>query len=144
MTKTFDMQFIRYINLFNKVTRIRANHCFSYNNTLVFVVPKMKVNEAIGKDNGNLKRLSSILLKRIRIIGEPKSQRDVEGFISVLISPIRYKTLEVVKNINSQEELIITAGMESKAMLIGRNKTRLEELKNIVEQYFGIKNVRIL
>jgi len=144
MTKTFDMQFIRYINLFNKVTRVRANHCFNYNNTLVFVVPKIKVNEAIGRDNGNLKRLSSILLKRIRIIAEPKSQKDVEGFISVLISPIHYKTLEITKNESSQEELVITAGMESKAMLIGRNKTRLEELKNIVEQYFGIKNVRIL
>ncbi|MBM3247074.1 NusA-like transcription termination signal-binding factor [Candidatus Pacearchaeota archaeon] len=143
MTKTFDMQFIRYMNLFNRVTRIGAKHCFTYNNTIVFVVPRAKVNEAIGKNNENLKKLSSILLKRIRIIAEPKSEKDVESFISVLISPIQYKTLEVVNN-NGAEELIITAGMESKAMLIGRNKTRLEELKNIVEQYFGIKSVKIL
>jgi transcription antitermination factor NusA-like protein len=109
----------------------------------VFVVPRIKVNEAIGRNNDNLKRLSSIILKRIRIIAEPKSENDVESFVSVLISPIQYKTLEIVKK-DGAEELVITAGMESKAMLIGRNKTRLEELKNITEQYFGIKNVRIL
>jgi transcription antitermination factor NusA-like protein len=110
---------------------------------LVFVVPRARVNEAIGRNNENLKKLSSILLKRIRIIAEPKSERDVESFISVLISPIQYKTLEIVK-IDGKEELVITAGMESKAMLIGRNKARLEELKNIAEQYFGIKGVKIL
>ena len=36
MVKVFDMQFIRYINLFSKVTRVSAKHCFNYNNGLVF------------------------------------------------------------------------------------------------------------
>ena len=36
MIKTLDMQFIRYANLFDKVTRIRTNHCFEYNNMKKF------------------------------------------------------------------------------------------------------------
>ena len=55
MVKVLDMKLIRYANLFNKVTRIRTNHCFIYNNTIVFAVPRPLVAKAIGPDNQNLK-----------------------------------------------------------------------------------------
>ena len=54
MIKTLDMQFIRYVNLFEKITNIRTNHCFEYNNAIVFAVPRIFVSKAIGKDNQNL------------------------------------------------------------------------------------------
>ena len=58
MVKVLDMQFIRYANLFERVTRIRTNHCFEYNNTIVFAVPRRFVGQAIGIDNKNLKQWS--------------------------------------------------------------------------------------
>ena len=47
MPRTLDMQFIRYMNLFTKVSRVRAKHCFSYNNMIIFVVSKFAVAKAI-------------------------------------------------------------------------------------------------
>lgn len=139
--KTFDMQFIRYINLFRKVTRINAKHCFLYNNMIVFIVPRGKVEFAIGKDNYNLKRISSIIGKRIRVIEEPNDRRDLERFIRVLISPTEYQSL----NFNdANQELAITAGRDSKALLIGRGRIRETEMKSILEQYFGVKTLKIL
>ena len=145
MTKTFDMQLMRYINLFGRISGISANHCFIYNNTIVFVVPSQFVQRAIGKDNNNLKKLSGILAKRIRVLAEPKGMKDLKNFVSVLVSPVTFEKLEVIENAETKEKetVITTGGMESKAMLIGRGRAREAELKEILEQYFEIKNLRI-
>lgn len=148
MTKTFDMQLIRYMNLFGKVVGVSAKHCFLYNNTVVYVVPHMLVQRAIGKENINLKKLSSIVGKRIRVISEPRGMEDLSSFVSVLVSPIKFEKMDVVEKANEGEnkekEAVITAGdREAKAMLIGRGRIRETELKEILEQYFKIKNLRI-
>jgi len=140
MKKTFNMQFIRYINLFSRITKIRARHCFPYNNMLVFVVPRNVVERAIGRNNENLRRLSDAFGKRIRIVGEPKGYKDVKSFVSIVVSPVQFQSLEI-----REKELLITAGgRESKALLIGRERAREQELKDILEQYFEIKNIKIL
>lgn len=144
MIKTFDMQFIRYINLFGRVTRVSAKHCFAYNNMLVFVVPNSEVERAIGKDNSNLKRLSDILSKRIRIVSEPRGIKDIQGFISTIVSPTKFQALEIITGANGKEVVITSGGRESKALLIGRQRAREDELKSVLDQYFGIKNLRIL
>jgi NusA-like KH domain protein len=144
MTKTFDMQFIRYINLFGRVTKISAKHCFAYNNMLVFIVPNFAVERALGRDNSNLKKLSDILGKRIRIIAEPRGIQDINNFISAISSPIRFQNLEIKDGENGKEVIITAGGRENKAMLIGRARSREEELSSIIDQYFGIKVLRIL
>lgn len=138
MVKILNMQFIRYANLFEKVTQIRTNHCFEYNNMIVFAVPRAFVRKAIGIENSNLKRLSEILKKKIKIVAIPKGKEDIENFISVIVSPVKFKALNVKDN-----DVIINANTQSKASLIGRNKVRLNEMQNILEQYFGIKKILI-
>lgn len=145
MTKTFDMQFIRYMNLFSKITRVEPKHCFAYNNMLVFVVTREAIQMAIGRDNSNLKKLSDILGKRIRVLAQPSGSKDLNNFVQTLVSPIQFEKLEVVEAENSDKEAIITtSGREAKAMLIGRGRVRESELKEILNQYFHIKNLRIV
>ena len=67
MVKVLNMQLIRYANIFSKVARMRSNHCFIYNNTIIFAVPRKLVARAIGKDNANLKKLNEITKKKIKI-----------------------------------------------------------------------------
>lgn len=134
--KTLDMQFIRYLNLFEKITRVRTKNCFSYNNAIIFGVPYMQVSRAIGQNGENIKQMSEILGRKIKVIAFPA--RNIHEMISRIVEPVRFKNLEVKNN-----EVIITAGRESKASLIGRNRARLEELNNIVKEYYG-KDVRII
>jgi len=138
MVKTLDMQFIRYANLFGKVTNIRTNHCFEYNNTIVFAVPKAFVRKAIGMNNNNLKTLSEILKKKIKIVAIPNGKEDIENFVSVIVSPVKFKAIEI-----KDHETIINAASQSKASLIGRNKVRLNEMEGILGQYFGIRKLRV-
>jgi NusA-like KH domain protein len=145
MTKTFDMQFIRYMNLFSRITRVNAKHCFNYNNMLVFVINGRDIERALGRENSNLKKLSDVFGKRIRIVGEPLNEKDLKRFISVVVHPIEFEEAEIIENQETKERevLIKTSGREPRAMLIGRNRLRETELREILEQYFNIKVLRI-
>ena len=134
------MQFIRYVNLFGKITNVRAKHCFAYNNMIIFVVHRGDVKQAIGHENANLHRLSQILSKRIRIVAEPKSKtrEDIKHFITTVVAPVQFNTIELAEDI-----VTISAGREGKARLIGRQRIRQKELAEILEQYFGIKELKI-
>lgn len=128
------------MNLFTKISKLRASHCFSYNNMLIFVVPQVNVKQAIGPDNSNLRKISGILKKRIRIVAEPeeKAQANMEYFVKTIVSPVEYNGFEL-----KDSEITITAGKEGKARLIGRGRIRQKELAEILSQYFGIKKLNI-
>ena len=138
MVKVLDMQFIRYANIFENVTRIKTNHCFEYNNTILFVVPRNLVPRAIGENNRNLEKLGNIIGKKIRIVAIPKGKEDIESFVSMITKPVRFKSIEI-----KDDEATINANSQNKASLIGRERARLSEMENILGQYFGIKKVRI-
>jgi NusA-like KH domain protein len=138
MVNTIDMQDIRYLNLFGKITRINTKFCFKYNEAIIFCVPRGLVSKAIGEGGKNIKQISNILRKRIKVIPNPTGVNNAKDFIKTIVSPIEFKDLEV-----KDDEIILTAGSQSKAALIGRNKRRLLEMQKIIKDYFG-KNFRIV
>ncbi len=138
MTKTIDMQSLRYLKLFMKITHIQIKNCFYYNNMIIFAVPRKLLSKAIGKQAVNVKKISEILRKRIRIIALPKGEEDLRKFIESIVAPVTFNELEVKEN-----EVIMNPGKQTKAALIGRNKRRLLEMKKIIQDYFE-KDFRII
>lgn len=139
MSKTLGMQFIQYMNFFDKYTGMRSQHCFSYNGAIIFVVQSKFVPRAIGRNGANIRILSSRLRKKIKIISSPDTINDIEKFVYSIVYPVKFKKIEI-----EGEEASIHAAPQSKATLIGRNKSRLEELENILHEYFGIKKLKIV
>lgn len=138
MTKTISMQDMRYLNLFGKITQVSTRFCFSYNNQIIFCVPRNLISRAIGENGRNVRKINEILGKRVKVISKPNGAYDIKKFIGDIVSPVTFKDLEVV-----EDEIILTAGNQSKAALIGRNKRRLLELQKISKDYFG-KELRIV
>ena len=138
MIKVLDMRSIRYANLFFKITRIRSTHCFEYNNTIVFAVPRKLVMKSIGENNKNLESLNKIIGKKIKIVAIPNGKEDIGNFVATITRPVKFKAIEI-----KGDEAIINAGMQSKASLIGKNRSRLNEMENILGQYFGVKRVLV-
>ncbi len=136
--KTIDMRFIRYLNLFEKVTHVRTSYCFFYNNEIIFVVEGALLSKSIGEDGRNVKKLIEILGKRIKIVAAPRGDEDAREFIISIVYPVKVRSVDLTPT-----ELIINAGRQSKAILIGRNKNRLEEMQEIVKEYFN-KQVKII
>ena len=128
-----SMQTMRYINLLDKAARVRTSKCFVYNNTIYFAVPREMVSKAIGPAALNVKNLQEKLGKRVRIIREASGIEDAERFVKDIVEPVRFKSLEIKDNY-----FILNASSQSKAALIGRNRRRQEELKQILEDIFNL------
>ncbi len=138
MVRTIDMQHMRYLNLFGKITKVNTRFCFNYNNAIMFGVPRRFVLKSIGQNAENLKKINHILGKRIKVVAIPNGVEDAKYFIKNIVSPVEFKNLEV-----KEHEMILTAGSQSKAALIGRNKRRLHEMQKIVHDFFG-KDFRVI
>jgi len=110
--------------LFEKITRVNTRFCLKYNETIIFCVPKHLV--------------SMVLRKKIKIIPTPQGIQHARKFIEIIANPVTFKDLEI-----KDDEIILTAGSQSKAALIGRNKRRLLEMQKIVKEFFG-KEFRII
>jgi len=134
MMKTINMKDLMYLNLFEKITKVRTRHSFKYNDKIFFCVPKKFLKQAIGEDAKNIKKINKITGKKIRVVPQPNpnNKEDIKEFIKKIISPIEFRDIEVTEN-----EIKITAGRMNKASLIGKNKRRLEEMNKITKDYFN-------
>ena len=133
-----DMKLMRYINLLDRISRVKTRKCFVYNNIIVFAVPREMMSQAIGPGASNIMRIQEQLGKRVKIVLEPRGIEDAQNFVREIVSPVRFKSLELKEGM-----LILNAGSTSKAALIGRNKKRLEELSEIIMNNFGL-NLKII
>ncbi len=138
MVNTISMQDMRYLNLFGRITHISTRFCFPYNEHVVFSVPIGLISKAVGENGRNIKKLSEVLGKRVKVVPSPRGIQDAEKFLEKVVSPTQFKDIEIL-----DEEIIITAGIQNKAALLGRNKRRLIELQKIVKNFFG-KDLRII
>ena len=138
MANTISMQDMRHLNLFGRVTHISTRFCFPYNEHVVFSVPMALVSKAVGENGRNIKKLNEILGKRVKVVPSPNGIKDAEKFIERVISPTQFREIEVV-----DDTIVITAGSQNKAALLGRNKRRFLELQKIVKNFFG-KELRIV
>jgi NusA-like KH domain protein len=129
---TIDMQAMRYINLLDKVSHVRTRKCFVYNNIIYFAVPVKMISKAIGPSALNIKKIQDQIGKKVRIIREANDTGETKRFIEDVVTPVKIKSLEIKENC-----IVVTAGSnQNKAVMIGRNKRRFEELKKIMQDVF--------
>jgi transcription antitermination factor NusA-like protein len=150
MSKTIDMQFMRYINLFGRISKVSTTDCFVYNGAIYFAVPKPLVMQAVGKNGMNVKRLSETLRKRIKVISMPSKDKfntgsDVDkknilkSFIEEVVAPVDFESLEYNEGVVS-----ISGTREQKAMMIGRDRVRQNELQDILSRTFSVKELKFV
>ncbi len=130
---TIDMQMMRYINLLDRTSKVKTRKCFLYNNIIIFAVPKFFISQAIGHGSSHIRAIQEQIGKRIRIIEEAHGLEDAPRFAEAIVAPITFKSLELKEGI-----FVLTAGNQSKAALIGRNRRREKELRQIMKDTFGI------
>lgn len=135
---TIDMQDLRYLNLFGRTTKISTRHVIKYNDMIIFCVPKSLISKAIGDRGENLKKISGILGRRIKVIPIPSGIQHAKEFIKAIVNPVEFNDLEI-----KEDEIVLTAGSRNKAALLGRNKRRLLEMQKIIKDFFG-KEFRII
>lgn len=132
---TINMQTLVYMNLLDKASHVKTKQCFIYNNIVFFAVPRQLVSKAIGPNALYVKKMRENLGKKIRIISAPDGVKDLYKFVEEVVSPVKFKTLEINDN-----TVTITSGTnQNKASLIGRDKRRFIELQRIIRDIFNLE-----
>ncbi|MEK6973713.1 MAG: NusA-like transcription termination signal-binding factor [Nanoarchaeota archaeon] len=132
-----DYQGIQLLNIFETFTKASVKDCFLEENKIVFIVNNGHMSKAIGPKGKNIRRLEGILKKRIKVV---EFNNDILKFIKSCIAPIKINEIEM----KDDEVLIRAEDSYQKGILIGRNKKNLNSLKEIVNKYFKVKNIKIL
>ena len=149
MERTIDMQLMRYINIFDRTTKVSTNDCFVYNNTIYFAVPKKLIFKALGKNAENARMISGILRKKIRVVAMPEESdlskdnekkriETLKKFVSEVVAPIEFSGFDLIDDVVN-----ISGSRETKAILIGRDRSKEKELEDILKRNFGVKGLRI-
>lgn len=123
------------MNLFNKITRLTPKDCFISEGNMVFIVKEGDIGQAIGKKGINVKKLSSIVKKPIKIL---EYSSDACKFVANIILPIKAK--EVVQEGN--KVTITTKNSYEKGQVFGRDRSNLKNMQNIVSKFF--KEIEII
>ena len=129
-----DQKLIGYITTFENFTKARVKDAFVADDTIVFIVESGDAGKAIGRRGMNIKRLSFLLKKKIKVI---ELSTKVEDFVKNVLDPLQVDGIEMKENniVLSVKE----TGMKGK--VIGRNGKNLHFLNGLLEKYFHCKAI---
>tara|TARA_Y100000310_G_scaffold339954_1_gene434263 strand:+ start:26392 stop:26802 length:411 start_codon:yes stop_codon:yes gene_type:complete len=125
-----DLKTIGLITTFEKITRSHVkNVLLDKVNQVVFIVNEGEAGKAIGKGGVNIKKLSFLLKKKIRVI---EFNPDMKEFIKNCIAPLKVDAIQI-----EEKKVVLRAkSRQIRAQIIGRDKTNLKELNQLLKKYF--------
>ncbi len=132
----FDGRLLQTMSLFEKITHAKLRDCIVDESQIVFVVMPNEMGKALGMNAVNVRKLSTLLKKRIRIV---EYSDDCISFIKSLLYPV------LVKDIVVEEGVVTIAASDahSRGLLIGRNAMHLRANEAIVQRYFPVQELRV-
>ena len=127
---------MKLMTLFESMTGAKVKDCIA-NERLMFIIEENEMGKAIGKNGANIKRMESMLKKKIRLV---EFSSDVLQFVKNMIYPV--EALEI----KNEENIVTIHGKDtsSKAMLIGRERQNINHLSDIVKRYFDVKEIKVV
>lgn len=129
--KIITAEVIGYINLFESLTRARVKGCHQGDQILIFVVHEGEAGKAIGKKGENIRRLTHLLKKRIKVV---EFNEDPVKFVSNLIFPIKADI-----RLEDEKTVVIEGkGAKFKQAVLGTERKNLKEIQSIVSEYFDV------
>ncbi|RMF56099.1 NusA-like transcription termination signal-binding factor [Candidatus Woesearchaeota archaeon] len=134
----YDASLMKYMSLFEKVTRARVKDCFSdKNNILVFVVQETQLGKAVGKKGVMIKKLESIFKRRLKVV---EFSNDLVQFVKNYVYPIETRV------ISEEDGIVVIEGADARAkgLLIGRNAQNLRALEEVCRRYFSVKEIKVV
>ncbi len=133
---------LRLMSLFQSITSVTARDCIidERMNRVIFIVNKGDMGIAIGKNGSTIKRLQSIIEKRIELV---EHADDLAEFVKNIFG--RDMIMDVkVSNHNSHGKIVtVMVEPKKKAIAVGREGRNVEKARILTRRYFGVANVII-
>ncbi len=130
---------LRYMQLFENVTEVRSKEILEEGDTIVFLVDKGKLGQAIGKGAHRLKKLEDLLKKKVKIVEFDKEEK----FIKNLFKPFPLTSLDI-RDETAGRVAYVSVDPKDKGKAIGDKGKNLHIVKKLVKKYYNIVNVIVV
>ncbi|BCU67309.1 transcription elongation factor NusA [Sulfolobales archaeon HS-7] len=130
---------LKYMSLFQDVTRVTARDCIITEDRIIFLVNPGQTGLAIGKGGTNVRKLKNVIGKDIEIV---EYNDDMEKLVENIMAPARVRAIKIVQN-NSKKVMHIRVDFNDKGIAIGKNGRNVQRAKLILKRYKDIDSVII-
>ncbi len=131
MTKiTLDKETFRIMGLFQRITHVTPKDAFEYEDYYMFIVGIGTIKKCLGRDNRNIKKLSDILKKKIKLI---EHSTILSKFIKNVLFPSKILDVE-----NKAGDVYVYININQKKTI---NAKSLNMLRFVTKRYFDINNI---
>jgi len=136
---TFTAETLRYITLFENVTKTRVKDCLEAEDKLVFVVEPGQANRAVGKAGENVIRLKNTTGKNIQVI---EYSDEPEKFIRNVFYSYGVQKVEIESRGNIVHATV-TVDPKVKGRAIGKNGRNLKIARDVVNRHHDIQSISV-
>ncbi|MBR9691293.1 NusA-like transcription termination signal-binding factor [Candidatus Woesearchaeota archaeon] len=131
------MDLMKYMSLFEKITRVNAKDCFKQAEKIVFIVSEGLAGKAVGQKGVNIKKMEGLFKKKIKII---ELSDDLIDFVKNVIHPLGAREIKEEDGVVT----IIPVDSQTRGYLIGREAVNLRGFEEVVKRYFDIKEIKVV
>ena len=134
---SFDTDMLKFMGLFENITRSKLKDCFFDREKLVFIVDKGEMGKALGKNKMNIVKLEKMLKRKIKIVEFDENRIQ---FITNYLAPLR------ITDIKEEGEVVTVTGADTKTkgLIIGIKAQNLRNLEKVISKYFTIEEIKVI
>lgn len=130
---------LRYISLFETVTKTSAIDCMDHEDKLVFIVEKGKANIAVGKKGEHVIKLKELTGKNIQVV---EFSDDPEQFV-MNVFHIYGPQKVVIEQRGNITHATVTVDPKLKGRAIGKAGRNLRLARDIVNRHHDIQSLSV-
>lgn len=138
MERSLGFKERRYIEELRILTKSTALDCVIDDRfeRVIYIIKKGNMGLAIGKNGDNIKKLSSVLGKRIEMV---EHDDDMITFITNMFKPAELSAVTI-----TPERIDVQAkDKDNRGLAIGRNGATIEKAKMLVKRFFNISEIEV-
>lgn len=134
-SRSFDAQTLKIIVFFEKITGARLKDYLPEHS--LFIVEQGEMGRAIGKNAANIRKVEQLLKKSVQLV---EFNSNLGDFIRRLAHPAEIISVE------EHDGIVTIRGRDTKAkgMIIGREHSKLNLLKEIVKRHFPVTDIKVV
>jgi N utilization substance protein A len=134
-----DQDTLRYITVFERITKTRVKDCMETPDKLVFIVATGQIRTAVGKRGENVKRLHDLLKKNLDVI---EYSDDPIKFLRNIFHNFKVKDVQIEKR-GDRVHATVFVDSKDKGKVIGKDSRNLRLARNILSRHYDIESLSI-
>ncbi len=136
---TFDEQTIRYISLFQDVTKTTVVDCIETPDRIIFVVKEGEIGRAIGRKGEHVARLKRLFNRDVHVV---EFSDKPEAFIANVFRNYDVRKIELEER-NGITHATVTVDAAKKGRAIGRDGANLRVARDLIARHHPVQSVSV-